>query len=655
LKKFINTTTRLSTNDKSRKCGVGGDEEDDPSCTFDYYIDGKKLPIVEKAKRIAESGTIYEKKYLRSVQLFDFVHENCLVDMWIGHERFAFVDLSAGPFEWGPTIAGEGIRDRTTWPIVPTLKHKNHHFDEEHIKTAESPDAAAVSSENTNTNTNTEADSVAETETKKNDKNKNTDTKETDRNIFFQKMAEKYKFYCLEGGPSRISTKICRVWAKVMKKYGVPLTAFDIVGDSTEGDDAVFELDNFLSKLAVMISKTYRHLVTPPTPLFTTPFYPEVVFEFFLIKSHVSYQPLDVVNFDYDEFRYEISKFRLPGQQFTFKLRELNRFETDEVMMSVLDSKRVTTLPRLTPQGELFLERVTYFDSQTLHNSLYQFIESHFDNEKRTETKNSKTIPIIMISLNESEPIFIDKYHIAKAMHNMVLIVQSNFPNWESRMFCNNKTIVWNLRNPLKNALAATMLSVAGLIPHHLSYNDARQHAIQDWLWSVGDNPFAATSVTAHHFSKFHKDIAYRNYVIHSITEAVNKINQGIETLESLSTTKANFVEKNNLPFQTLYNYYNTTLEYLTQISLMIEKLNFAGAIRLLRPLEDSALLFRRAAMEVSAMLETYRCIQEEADEGDQHDLSRDWLIPCFIAFDLFAILATIIWCQRPKEKLKVN
>jgi hypothetical protein len=161
LKKFINTTTRLSTNDKSRKCGVGGDEEDDPSCTFDYYIDGKKLPIVEKAKRIAESGTIYEKKYLRSVQLFDFVHENCLVDMWIGHERFAFVDLSAGPFEWGPTIAGEGIRDRTTWPIVPTLKHKNHHFDEEHIKTAESPDAAAVSSENTNTNTNTEADSVA--------------------------------------------------------------------------------------------------------------------------------------------------------------------------------------------------------------------------------------------------------------------------------------------------------------------------------------------------------------------------------------------------------------------------------------------------------------------------------------------------------------
>jgi hypothetical protein len=81
------------------------------------------------------------------------------------------------------------------------------------------------------------------------------------------------------------------------------------------------------------------------------------------------------------------------------------------------------------------------------------------------------------------------------------------------------------------------MLSVAGLIPHHLSYNEAKQHATQDWMWSVGDNPFATTTTFTHHFSQLHKDIAYRNYAIHSITEAVKKINQGIETLEKLSTS----------------------------------------------------------------------------------------------------------------------
>jgi hypothetical protein len=36
-----------------------------------------------------------------------------------------------------------------------------------------------------------------------------------------------------------------------MKKYGIPLTAFDIVGDSMEGEHSVFELDNFLSKLGM--------------------------------------------------------------------------------------------------------------------------------------------------------------------------------------------------------------------------------------------------------------------------------------------------------------------------------------------------------------------------------------------------------------------
>jgi hypothetical protein len=64
---------------------------------------------------------------------------------------------------------------------------------------------------------------------------------------------------------------------------------------------------------------------------------------------------------------------------------------------------------------------------------------------------------------------------------------------------------------------------------------------------------------------------------------------------------------------------------------------------------------FRRATNEASSILEMHRCTQRETEEGSQHDLSRDWIIPFFIAFDLFAILITIIWCRRPKEKLKVN
>jgi hypothetical protein len=40
------------------------------------------------------------------------------------------------------------------------------------------------------------------------------------------------------------------------------------------------------------------------------------------MTSIQSYQPLDAINFDFNEFRHEISKFRLPGQKFTFRSRE---------------------------------------------------------------------------------------------------------------------------------------------------------------------------------------------------------------------------------------------------------------------------------------------------------------------------------------------
>lgn len=34
----------------------------------------------------------------------------CLTESWVGGERFAWVDLQAGPFEWGPAAGGEGYK-----------------------------------------------------------------------------------------------------------------------------------------------------------------------------------------------------------------------------------------------------------------------------------------------------------------------------------------------------------------------------------------------------------------------------------------------------------------------------------------------------------------------------------------------------------------
>nr|CAB3504481.1 unnamed protein product [Digitaria exilis] len=49
---------------------------------------------------------------------FKGLHAECLTDIWVGRERFAFVDLSAGPFAWGPSVGGDGVRTELSLPNV---------------------------------------------------------------------------------------------------------------------------------------------------------------------------------------------------------------------------------------------------------------------------------------------------------------------------------------------------------------------------------------------------------------------------------------------------------------------------------------------------------------------------------------------------------
>ncbi|MBA0645033.1 hypothetical protein Goklo_013171, partial [Gossypium klotzschianum] len=57
------------------------------------------------------------QKDLKSGDFNDY-HEECLTDTWIGKDRWAFIDLTAGPFSWGPAVGGEGVRTELSLPNV---------------------------------------------------------------------------------------------------------------------------------------------------------------------------------------------------------------------------------------------------------------------------------------------------------------------------------------------------------------------------------------------------------------------------------------------------------------------------------------------------------------------------------------------------------
>ncbi|KAK1324153.1 hypothetical protein QJS10_CPA02g01296 [Acorus calamus] len=60
--------------------------------------------------------TLLEKE-LKSGDLAGLHHE-CLTDTRIGRDKLAFIDLTAGPFSWGPAVGGEGVRTAHSLPNV---------------------------------------------------------------------------------------------------------------------------------------------------------------------------------------------------------------------------------------------------------------------------------------------------------------------------------------------------------------------------------------------------------------------------------------------------------------------------------------------------------------------------------------------------------
>ncbi|KAG6430219.1 hypothetical protein SASPL_108281 [Salvia splendens] len=79
-----------------------------------HMIQSKVLQFLEGKN---EKFKPFTKKDLESGNLDGF-HAECLTDTWIGNQRWAFIDLSAGPFSWGPSVGGEGVGTEQSLPNV---------------------------------------------------------------------------------------------------------------------------------------------------------------------------------------------------------------------------------------------------------------------------------------------------------------------------------------------------------------------------------------------------------------------------------------------------------------------------------------------------------------------------------------------------------
>jgi hypothetical protein len=177
------------------------------------------------------------------------------------------------------------------------------------------------------------------------------------------------------------------------------------------------------------------------------------------------------------EFKHELYKFKLPNQEYIFHIKRYT-FETEpRLAVAFKDALRREKLPVFTHDGHLAPHPTMYLDSKTLRSNLDFLIH---DEPPRIDSANAvftAHIPIVMFSVGGNDPVFIDRYFTGRGLSDIALIVQSGPNSWQTRLECNRQTVFANLRSPMKGALAATTLTLHGLIPTHIHYDRSNRRA----------------------------------------------------------------------------------------------------------------------------------------------------------------------------------
>ena len=282
--------------------------------------------------------------------------------------------------------------------------------------------------------------------------------------------------------------------------------------------------------------------------------------------------------------------------------------------------------------------------------------------KKKTDRfiKSTRHIPIYIFSINYDTPVLVDKYYQAKALQDMVIAVQTNFFKHRTRIQCNDNTVNWNLRNPLRQILSCCALTLGGVIPPHISYSRGRQRATQQWLWSIGDNPFSHTS-HSYRFSNLHKDIIYRNYVTIALEESIQTVNSGLSYISQYRTTHINWESHKLVPKEELKKTIKTLRSLWKKAVTHISFMNWEEAIDVVKEIQKEVAKYKVLILDSTTILDIFRCPSQD-DRKNMNSLSSSnryqkgihWLYPTLIFSNIITFFAYIIFRQR-KHKMKIN
>ncbi|XP_011078169.1 uncharacterized protein LOC105161979 isoform X1 [Sesamum indicum] len=582
---------------------------------------------------------LISEKDLKSGDFSGF-HAECLTDTWIGNQRWAFIDLTAGPFSWGPSVGGEGVRTEQSLPNVEKTIGAVAEISEDEAE-----------------------DRLQETIQEKFAVFGEKEHQAIDILLAEIDIYELFSFKHCKG--RKVKLALCEELDERMQDLKNELQAFEgeeydeshkrkamealkrmenwnLFSDTHEDfQNYTVARDTFLSHLGATLWGSLRHIISPSLADGAFHYYETISFQLFFITQekvrHIKQLPIDLKS-----LMDGLSSLVLPSQKVQFSPHMLPLSEDPALAMAFSVARRAAAVPLLLVNGTYRKTVRSYLDSSILQHQLQRLNDHASLKGSHAHSRSTLEVPIFWFI--HGDALLVDKHYQAKALSDMVIVVQSEPSSWESHLQCNGQSLLWDLRRPTKAALAAVSEHLAGLLPLHLVYSQAHETAIEDWIWSVGCNPL---SVTSHgwHISQFQYDTIARSYILTTLEESIQVVNSAIHLLVMERTSEQTFKLFRSQERE-LVNKYNYVVSLWRRISTVTGELRYTDALRLLHTLEDASKGFADYVNVTIVSLHPIHCTRQRKVEVEFDSTT----IPAFLVVIL--ILWFVLKPRRPKPKI---
>ncbi|RHN54155.1 hypothetical protein MtrunA17_Chr5g0403611 [Medicago truncatula] len=612
---------------------------------FGKLHQGKEIAQIIEAKALQllkgkdQDLKLFLERILKSGDYGGFQAE-CLTDTWIGKNRWAFIDLSAGPFSWGPAVGGDGVRTEASLPNVERTIGSASEISEE-----EAEDLLQ--------------DAIHEKFAVFGDK----EHQAIDILLAEIDIYELFAFKHCKGRKGKLA--LCDELDERMRDLKNELQSFEgeeyderhkakaietlkrmegwnLFSDTHEEfQNYTVARDSFLAHLGATLWGSMRHIVSPSVSDGAFHYYEKISFQLFFMTQekvrHIKELPVDM-----NAIKDGLSSLMVPSQKPMFSPHMLPLSDDPDLAMAFAVARRAAAVPLLLVNGTYRKTIRTYLDSSILQYQLQRLNKHGSLKGRHAHSRSMLEVPIFWFI--HSEPLLLDKHFQAIALSDMIIVVQSEPSSWESHLHCNGHSLLLNLRQPIKAAVAATAEHLAGLLPLHLVYGQAHETAMEDWIWSAGCNPFSATS-QGWHISQFQSDSIARSYVITTLEESILLVNSAIHRLLMERTTQNTFKIFQSQEHE-LVNKYNYVVSLWRRASTVTGELRYVDALRLLNTLEDASKRFVEQVNTTLTLLHPINCTRERKMQM-VFDMTT---IPAFLI--VLGCLYMVLRPRRPKPKI---